>query len=501
MRNCLKATHKSILYAGVCWCYDGQKETLRKAACEGRAFGMQFLTKGLNLSRADVRRVMAITLPALFELVLSQLFTMADTVMLGRSEVSAVAIAAVGLTNNPTNLIRNLLVALQIGTTAGVAWAVGSGKEKESSQIARNALMLAVVSGAAASIAMMIFAGHIVRFMGAGADTYDYAKRYLQIIAAGMLPMSVTFAVTASLRGVGQTRLPMKYNLFANLLNVVGNYALIYGQLGMPKLGVAGAAISTMLSQYIGCAMALYTAFHAHTAVQLRLGGEWRPRIKWISRILNVGAASMLEQLIMQVGFVIFARQVSGLGTAVFAAHQIGLSINGLSWMPGQAFGVAATTLAGQSLGAGEKRKAVSFIRMIHRMSMCCAALIAALFVSCAPVIVSLYTTDAQVVMLSAGVIRLIALGMPGISTQLPIAAGLRGAKDTRFPLLASMAGIWIFRVLLAPHFIYTWGWGLTGAWMTIVLDQTTRALVVYVRFKTERWLEIGSRMEKSQKN
>ena len=462
---------------------------------------MQFLTKGLNLSRADVRRVMAITLPALFELVLSQLFTMVDTVMLGRSEVSAVAIAAVGLTNNPMHLIRSLLVSVHIGTTAGVAWAIGSGKEKDAGQIARNALLLAAAAGVAASIVLMSLAGHIVRFMGAGADTYDYAKQYLQIIAAGMLPMSVTFAVTASLRGVGETRLPMTYNLIANLLNVVGNYGLIYGQLGMPKLGVAGAAISTMLSQYIGCAMALYAAFHAHTAVQLRLGGEWRPRLKWISRILNVGAASMLEQLIMQVGFVIFARQVSGLGTAVFAAHQIGLSINGLSWMPGQAFGVAATTLAGQSLGAGEKRKAVSFIRMIHRMSMCCAALIAALFVSCAPVIVSLYTTDAQVAMLSAGVIRLIALGMPGISTQLPIAAGLRGAKDTRFPLMASMAGIWIFRVLLAPHFIYTWGWGLTGAWMTIVLDQTTRALVVYVRFKTERWLEIGKRMEKSQKN
>ena len=250
---------------------------------------------------------------------------------------------------------------------------------------------------------MMTFAGHIVRFMGAGADTYDYAKQYLQIIAAGMLPMSVTFAITASLRGVGQTRLPMTYNLIANLLNVVGNYGLIYGRLGMPKLGVAGAAISTMLSQYIGCGMALYTAFHAHTAVQLRLSGDWRPRTKWIRRILNVGAASMLEQLIMQVGFVIFARQVSGLGTAVFAAHQIGLSINGLSWMPGQAFGVAATTLAGQSLGAGEKRKAVGFIRMIHRMSMCSAALIAALFVTCAPVIVGLYTTDAQVAVLSAG--------------------------------------------------------------------------------------------------
>ena len=128
-------------------------------------------------------------------------------------------------------------------------------------------------------------------------------------------------------------------------------------------------------------------------------------------------------------------------------------------------------------------------------------ALIAALFVTCAPVIAPLYTTYAEVAMLSAGVLRLSARGMPGICTQLPVAAGLRGARDTRFPLMASMAGIWIFRVLLAPVFIYTLGWGLTGAWMTIVLDQTTRACVVYTRFATGRWLTAGEKAKKTQKN
>jgi len=460
---------------------------------------MQVLSKGLALDREDMKRVLAITLPALFELVLSQLFTMVDTIMLGRSEVSAVAIAAVGLTNNPTNLVRSILIALNIGTTAGVAWAVGAGERRSASQIARNALMLNAIVGGAAACLVYALAGPIVTFMGAGTDTFEYAKTYLQIVAIGMLPLSMTFAITAGLRGVGQTRLPMTYNLIANMLNVVGNYTLIYGRFGMPKLGVAGAAISTMLSQYLGLGLAMFTAFRAHTPVQFRLDRDWRLRTKWIRRIMSVGTTSMLEQLIMQIGFVIFARQVSGLGTNIFAAHQIGLSINGLSWMPGQAFGVAATTLVGQSLGAGQKKKATDFVRMIHRMSMCMAALIAALFVTCAPLIAGFYTTDAEVAMLAAGVLRLIALGMPGISTQLPIAAGLRGARDTKFPLMASMAGIWIFRVMLAPYFIYTWGWGLTGAWMTIVLDQTTRAAVVLARFRSGRWQHIGQKHEKGQ--
>ena len=460
---------------------------------------MQKLAKGLNLSREDISRVLAIMLPALLELLLSHLFTMVDTIMLGRSEISAVAIAAVGLTNNPTNLVRSILIALNVGTTAGVAWAVGAGDEKSAGQIARNALMLNAIVGAAAAAVVYTFAGPIVTFMGAGADTFEYARQYLQIIAVGMLPLSMIFAITAGLRGVGQTKLPMKYNLIANMLNVVGNYLLIYGKLGLPKMGVAGAALSTTLSQVLGFFLAIYTAFHADTPVRMRLDRFWRLRVKWIRRILNVGMTSMLEQLIMQIGFIIFARQVSGLGTLVFAAHQIGLSINGLSWMPGQAFGVAATTLTGQSLGAGEKEKATDFVRLIHRMSMISAALIAVLFVAGSQLIASLYTTDPEVIQLSGGVLKLIALGMPGICTQLPIAAGLRGARDTKFPLMASMAGIWIFRVMLAPVFIYTLGWGLTGAWMTIVLDQTTRALVVYARFKSGRWLHVGEKMEKRQ--
>lgn len=209
---------------------------------------MQKLAKGLELSREDIGRVLSITLPALFELVLSQLFTMVDTIMLGRSEVSAVAIAAVGLTNNPMNLVRSILIALNVGTTAGVAWAIGAGDRKSAAQISRNALMMNALVGTTAAAIVHTFAGPIVTFMGAGADTFEYAKNYLQIISLGMIPLSMTFAITAGLRGVGQTRLPMTYNLIANMLNVVGNYVLIYGKFGMPKMGVSGAALSTALS-------------------------------------------------------------------------------------------------------------------------------------------------------------------------------------------------------------------------------------------------------------
>ena len=127
---------------------------------------MCLLMKGLNLTREDRRRVTMIMLPSMVELVLSQLFTMVDTIMLGQSEISAVAIAAVGLTNNPLNLTRSILIALNVGTTAGVAWAIGARDERSAQQIARNALMLCAAVGLVAFTVVYGFAGQIVRRAG-----------------------------------------------------------------------------------------------------------------------------------------------------------------------------------------------------------------------------------------------------------------------------------------------------------------------------------------------
>lgn len=212
---------------------------------------MQILHRGLALDGKDKHTIWRIVLPAMVELVLSQLFAMVDTIMLGQSSMSAVAIAAVGLTNNPVNMVNGVLTALHIGTTAAIAWAVGAGDDKAARAITRTALTLSLLLGLFASAVLFFPAGPLVTFMGAQADTYPYARQYMQIVALGMLPAMIGFGCTASLRGVGLTRLPMAYNLAGNLLNVIGNYALIYGHFGLPALGVAGAAISTTLSRYV----------------------------------------------------------------------------------------------------------------------------------------------------------------------------------------------------------------------------------------------------------
>ncbi|MCL2544923.1 MAG: MATE family efflux transporter [Clostridia bacterium] len=453
---------------------------------------MQLLGHRLDLDKQDMRRILAITMPAMVEMLLAQLLGMVDTIMLGRTgELSTTALAAVGFTNSPINLMIGILAAFNVGTTAAVAWALGAGDHKAARHAASTALGLNLAMGTVISLLGFAFAGPLVTFMGAREETHVFAKQYLQAVAVGMLPAALNMAVTGSLRGAGLTRLPMLYNLGGNIFNVFAGYVMIYGRLGFPAMGVLGAGVSTTISRTLAAAVALAVLYRVDNKIRLRLRESFRIHKAQIVRLMRVGSTTALEQCLMQLGFILFARNVGALGETVFAAHQIGLNINGLSWVPSQAFGVAATALVGQRMGSGEPLKARASAKMVHRMALCCSALVAVLFASASHLIAGLYIDNAEVAGLASGVLRLMALGMPGLATQIPIAAALRGAGDAWFPLIASFIGIWVFRVLVAPLFIHTWGLGLTGAWLSIVLDQTARAIVVYTRFSKGKWMRM----------
>lgn len=446
-------------------------------------------TNDLRLSKGELRKILIIVIPAFVELVLSQLFSMVDTVMLGQSSLSYTAIAAVGLTNNPINLIIGVTQAFFIGTTAAVSWSIGANKNDNAKAVIRESLTLSVIIGMVAGLILYFFAGPLVTFMGSKADTYEYAKTYLQMIAWGVPFQVMTMCITASMRGAGLTRFSMVYNLIANGSNVIMNYLLIYGIWIFPELGIKGAAIATSLSKIVAFVMALFAVFVLDSKIKIKITENFFIKKDTVKRIADVGITAALEQLFMQGGFILFTKIVSVLPTPIFSAHQIGLSVNGLSWVPSQAYGVAATTLVGQALGSGRKDTALKHSKIIHIFSFLTSAFMGIMFLLFSENIVLIYNSEPATVSAASTALKLIALGLPGISTQIPIAAALRGAKDTLTPLIANFFSVWVFRVFVAYLFVSVFEWGIVGAWLTIVLDQTCRAVIVYGRFLSKKWL------------
>ena len=452
-----------------------------------------------RLTRRDVRFFLSIMLPTLIELVLAHLFAMVDTMMLGNIPDSAPLIAAVGLTTSPVNLNINVVTSFCVGTTAAVAWFTGAGDNESARCAARQSMLLTSCAGVVVTAVSVTFADPIMRFAGANEDTLAFAVSYYRLIAAGFLIQIMTISITASLRGVGITKIPMLYNLSAAAINILLNYLLIYGKCGFPAMGIRGAALATTLSKIPAFLIALGMMLFGRLPIGFRRGDSFRPEPVIIRRILRIGVTAGLEQVLLQFGAILSVKIVAQVPTADFAANQIAANIDNLSWQPSCACAAASTTCMGQALGEGKPEKARAQIRMILFTSIGFGLMLSVLFITCGKPIAGLYTKDAALVSVAAQVLRVCAFSTPGIFVQVPISGALRGSGDTKTPLIASFISLWVFRVGLSYLLISVLGYGVLAARTAIVIDQTVRGMTVLVRYCMGGWVRRANRDLKTE--
>ncbi|MGE5654301.1 MAG: MATE family efflux transporter [Bacillota bacterium] len=437
----------------------------------------------LDAARA---RIVQLAWPAVFEQILVTLFGMVDMMMVGG--VGPAAIAAIGLTNQPMFLALAAFMALNVGTTALVARFVGAKDIKEANAAIHQSLLITLVLGTIMTAVVYFSAEPLVIFMGAEGDTIRYGVEYIKVIALGILPQTLSMSVTAVLRGAGDTKTPMRFNIIANVVNVCGNYVLINGYLGFPKWGVYGAGLATTIGRVVACIMSLAVIFSGKFILHISLKDKFAPRLDLITRIIKIGAPALIEQLIMRFGMITFTKVVAGLGTLTYAAHQIAMNIVSLSFTPGQGFSMASTSLVGQSLGQKRPDWAERYGWETRRIGMMVAGTMALVFFFFGGNIARLYTTEPDVIRQAAIALKIISTVQLMQSTQFILAGALRGAGDTRWPLISTLVGVAFVRVVLALLFVQVFHWGLIGAWCAMALDQCTRSTFIYFRYKSGKW-------------
>ena len=434
--------------------------------------------------------VVDIAWPSMVELALTQLTSMADMMMVG--QLGAWAISSVGLTTQPKFLLMIMGMSLNIGATAMVARSKGAGDQKRANIFMRQALLISLFIGIVMSVLGYIFAENLIGFMGATEDSVLLGgTSYLRIQMLGFPFMILTATITAVLRGVGDSRTAMIYNLIANVVNVILNYALIYGNWGFPEMGIAGASLATIIGQFVAFTIATYTVCSGHRYLHLRLGDSFKPDRTAIAAIAKIGVPAMLEQMVMRTGMILYVRTVASLGTVAYATHQICMNIQAMSFMIGQAFQISATSLVGQSLGKLRSDMAQLYASCTRRIGMAVSVLLAAIFLLFGKGIVSLYTNEAAIIMQAGTIMFFMAFILPFQSSQFILTGALRGAGDTRSTAIISLITILILRPTLAFVFINYFGLGLWGAWIALASDQLVRSGLVFIRFNSGKWKKI----------
>jgi putative MATE family efflux protein len=432
------------------------------------------------------KKITDLAVPALIEMTLMTLVSMVDMIQVGR--LGPWAITSVGLSNQPMFIAMSVFMSLNVGATALVARSVGAKKIDDAFAGARQALVIASLFGLVLGALGITYAGPILRILGAEADVIGPGTAYLRIVSAGLIFQGATVSLNASLRGAGDTRTPMSVNLIANLVNVVGNYRLINGAFGFPRLEVAGAAYATTFSRLVALVLVVSKVFGHRGAIKMSITDSFRPDLPILRRIFKVGIPAALEQLVMRSGQMVFARIVASFGTLTYAAHQVALNIEGFSFTTPQAFQTAATTLVGQSLGAKRPKRAIRVGAEAQKIAIGIGLFMGTILFLFGKYVAVLYTDDPSVISLSAGVLKIIAFAQPFMATNFVLAGALRGAGDTKWTMYITMAGVWGVRVVTAYFLCLHTDLHLYGAWIAMALDMTTRAILVTLRFRAGHW-------------
>ena len=433
--------------------------------------------------------IISLTWPALAENVLSSLISMVDMMMVGG--LGPYAIAAVGLITQPKFILIAAFMAMNAGTTTLVAQNKGANNLDGANSALNQALILAIGMTVVIGSAMLFLAEPLVRLIaGDGLSEHIIAEalKYYKIQIYGLPTVSLTFTMNAALRGAGNTRITFYNNMVANLVNVVLNYCLINGRFGFPRMEVAGASLATVIGQFVGFCMVLYTVIKGKQYVRLFI--KRLVQIEWqmIKRIMNIGIPSLAEQLIMRIGAIWFTTIVTSLGDMAYASHMVAMNIQMFSFSTGMAFGTAATTLVGQCIGRKRIDLAKVYVRMTQYLGLIVSVTIALVMFFFGQAITRLYSDDMGIIILAADMLKIVAIVNPIVNARFTYVSALRGAGDARFMAVISFVGMIVVRPLIGILLVNVMDMGLTGVWIALSSDFVISFFITIGRYKRGKW-------------
>jgi len=323
-------------------------------------------------------------------------------------------------------------------------------------------------------------------------EGFDITVQYLRIDAVGHVFMSITLVGSAALRGAGNMRTPMLIYALINGINAAASCAYVYGIGPFPVMGVKGIVCGTLTARLIGAALMVAVLVRGRTGITLRWS-ELRIHGARAKRILRIGVPAAADGAIMWSGHFVFLAIVSRLGEAplgpaYLAAHIIAMRIEAFTYLPATAWAAAVATMIGQSLGAGDPQRAR---RAGHEATLQCgllSVLVAICFYFGATLIYQVFTQDELVRSVGIAPFRVLALLQPALAASIVYIGGMRGAGETRSPLVITLIGI-VIRIPVGAFFgIYLQG-GLMGAWIGMFSDMIWRGLAATGWFLSGRWL------------
>lgn len=449
-----------------------------------------------------LRPMLGLAMPVLLEQVLHLSVEYVDLYLTGNYLAGPDYVAAMGLMAYSMWLVINLFGFITYGATALTARSTGARDSETADRTMHQALLL----GAGWSIVLMAIAiplsGAFAEFMKLEQVAAQAAQRYLCIELSVLPAIMVETVGIACLRGAGDTVSGLITMAIVNVINIVVSFALVVGAGPFPEWGWDGIAAGTAIGHVCGAAIILTLLARGRAGYRLRVG-KLRPDRELIRRMLRIGVPGGVDVVLIVLCHMVYVRMVNQLGVVAAAAHGVAIQIEALAYLPGSAFQVAASTLAGQYLGAQQPARAVRSVLWATACATTVMAVAGVIFYTQADHLARVFLKNenaVDVLPTAISLLKIAAFIMFPLSIAMVLGGALRGAGDTRWPLVFTLVGFLAIRIPIGYLFAMTslplvdfegFGWGVQGAWYAACADVTARCLLFIGRFMHGGWQRV----------
>ncbi len=438
------------------------------------------------------REVVRLAFPAIVAGLAGTLVFFTDRLMLGR--FSADALGSMQVSGPVLWSVHSVFGAFAAGTLAVVGRASGAGQTDRAERTTAATLLFALGIGVITAVLGFVTRDPIAALMtGSGPETAvlrEHASIYMGIVYPLLPFVFVAASGTVALQAAGDTQTPMRIGILTGLINLGVSGFLLFGWWGAPRMGIAGAAIGTAAA-FTAQALLTVWALGNSSGRRLPLAEAWAGFRALMRPVLRIAGPAFGEKLIFHVGFLVFASIVGRLGAVATAANQSLIAIESLGFIAAAGFGVASSSLVARKLGAQDPAAAATCGWLSVGLGAVSLSLVSVIFLVFAEELVTLFTPDAEVVALGARCLRVAAIAQPLMAISDSLAGALRGAGDTRSPMVVALVGPVVVRLAACWWLTVELDMGLLGIWIGTTLDWAVRGLALGVVFARGRWMHL----------
>ncbi len=439
-----------------------------------------------------------LSVPAIIAQLSSIIMQYIDAAMVGR--IGAEASASIGLVSTTTWLFWGLCVAAATGFSVQVAHRIGADDMEGARMVLRHSLTATLVFSLLLAVLGTAISPSLPEWLGGDISICRDASIYFFIFSIFLPVLQMNFLAGGMLRCSGNMHVPSLMGVMMCVLDVVFNFFLIFpvrecSVAGMlvtipgAGLGVSGAALGTAAAETVTASVLLwYLLTRSDKLKYIRGEGSFRPKAGTLRKALRIGLPMGIEHVVICGAQILTTVIVAPLGVFAIAANSFAITAESLCYMPGYGIADAATTLVGQSIGAGRRRLTRSFARITVFMGMVIMGVMGIFMYIFAPQIIGLMTPVEEIRVLGVMALRIEAFAEPMFAASIVAYGVFVGATDTLVPCLMNFFSIWAVRLSLATWLAPTLG--LKGVWIAMCVELCFRGFIFLVRLKRERWLK-----------